>query len=127
MLCHILTLHMLQVLVLKQPDQAILTRQSTAQAQQWLPATFYWAAGEAVVVSYNECATGAGPETARSGHIARPEHSAGSAVDAGHLDMGSLRSNSTTLPQSSASSASAPRRATVEMASAPAYRVNLQP
>ena len=78
-------------------------------------------------MSYKPYVTGAGPETASSGHVDRPEHSAGSAVDAGHLDMGSLRSNSTTLPQSSASSASAPRRATVEMASAPAYRVNLQP
>lgn len=66
--------------------------------------------------------TGAGPETARSGHVDRPEHSAGSAVDAGHLDMGNLRSNSTTLPQSSGTSASATRRATVETASAPPYR-----
>lgn len=70
--------------------------------------------------------TGSGPEGARSVFGDRgPERSAGSAVDAGHLDMGSLRANSSTAPQPSAHSASAaaaPRRTTLEPHQAPPVR-----
>lgn len=77
------------------------------------------------------CATlltcaGSGPEGARSANAEQgAERSAGSAVDAGHLDMGSLRAPSSTAPQPSAHSASAaaPRRTTLEPPQAPPVRV----
>ncbi len=57
---------------------------------------------------------GTGAEPLRTAFGDKAERSAGSAVDAGHLDMGNLRVNSTTTPQPSAQSASGPRRATIE-------------
>ncbi|KAA6429701.1 MAG: phox domain-containing [Trebouxia sp. A1-2] len=53
--------------------------------------------------------TGTGLDSPRAA-----ERSAGSAVDAGHLDMGTLRANSSTTPQPATHPASGPRRATLE-------------
>ena len=69
--------------------------------------------------------SGSGPEVGRSAIADKAERSAGSAVDAGHLDMGNMRVNSSTTPQPSAQSASAgpPRRATMDAQQAPTNRV----
>ncbi len=55
------------------------------------------------------------------------ERSAGSAVDAGHLDMGTLRANSSTTPQPATHPASGPRRATLEPHATPSVRVRPHP
>ena len=82
-------------------------------------------------ISFSQSASqsfaGTGPETARSAFADKAERRAASAVDAGHLDMGNLRTNSATTPHPTPQSTGAPRRATLEPHQAPSNRVILQP